>query len=65
MRIRSLLIHENILPFKGFINEEGHNCPSMVTDWMENGSLRQFLQDNDKVDILFMVCLNYSWSCCG
>lgn len=40
----------------GFIEEDGTSCPSMITEWMENGSLKQFLQANDNVNILFMVC---------
>ena len=43
MRIWSELFHENILLLRGFIREEGTNCPSFITDWMENGSLRLFL----------------------
>ena len=55
MRIWSLLDHENILLLEGFVREEGTNCPSFVTEWMDNGSLRQFLQENVDVDVLAMV----------
>lgn len=43
MRIWALLFHDNILPLKGYIIESGTGHPSMVTEWMNNGSLKQYI----------------------
>ncbi|THH03007.1 hypothetical protein EW145_g6609 [Phellinidium pouzarii] len=55
LRIWSKLQHINILPLKGFIREDKNVYPSLVTDWMENRSLSQYLQTNSEVDSFFMI----------
>lgn len=49
-----MLFHENILPFKGFIVKDGIPCPLIVTEWMENGSLKDYMSSTS-VDAFFMV----------
>lgn len=46
LRVWSGLIHENILPLKGFLMEDGYNCPSMVTEWMDKGSVKNYVCDS-------------------
>ena len=48
------LKHENILPFFGFIIEEDSG-PALITPWMENGNVIEFLTNNINADRLKMV----------
>jgi hypothetical protein len=56
------LSHENILPLEG-VTEGFDALPALVTRWMDNGSLGDYLKQ--KIDIarvkrLSMVCIFYS-----
>ena len=50
-RIASKLYHPNVLPLKGFIKKSGQMYPSIVTEWMENGSLQEYMKENSVKNI--------------
>ena len=58
MRVWLRLDHPNILQLRGFITEKDMICPSLLTDWMENGSLRRYLVERSEIDKLLMVSRN-------
>lgn len=37
------LDHANVLALKGLVWSETSSLPSLITDWMEKGSLREYL----------------------
>jgi len=53
-KLHSILVREaevwfgldnpNVLPLRGYILEEGNHFPSLVTEWMNNGTLTRYLQ---------------------
>ena len=45
--------HRNVLPCLGFA--ECNNLPALVSEWMENGNLIEFLNTNNSVARLEMV----------
>ncbi|KAL5525891.1 hypothetical protein ACEPAG_7229 [Sanghuangporus baumii] len=47
------LNHPNILPFLGFILENGY--PSLISEWMELGTVRKFLENHPDFDITDLV----------
>ncbi|KAL5504025.1 hypothetical protein ACEPAH_8098 [Sanghuangporus vaninii] len=50
MDVWSKLKHPNILPFLGFIIEKGY--PSLISEWVEHGTLRKFLKKCTNPDIV-------------
>ncbi|EJC99208.1 kinase-like protein [Fomitiporia mediterranea MF3/22] len=45
----SKLGHPNILPLRGFALEGAY--PLVISDWMENGTLREYLRDHAECDV--------------
>lgn len=60
------LDHPNILMFKGIVKEDSFICPSLVFDWMENGSLQQYTKEKQGWDKSQLVrrssCSIYDYS---
>ncbi|KIJ47197.1 hypothetical protein M422DRAFT_130463, partial [Sphaerobolus stellatus SS14] len=59
-RIWANLSHPNILPFLGYSNTFSQTAlcevPALVSPWMKNGTLSQYLEGNrDQIDKLFML----------
>lgn len=48
--------HENVLPLRGFAREPDNICPSLISEWMTNGSLLSLIQTT-KFNNLAMVYL--------
>ena len=48
-----MLEHDNVLPCLGFALVDG--IPALVSYWMENGTLTDFLSQNKDADILSLV----------
>lgn len=44
IRIWSQLSHPNVLPFLGYFVEGEGAMPSLVSEWMENGTLTVYLE---------------------
>ena len=55
IRVWSTLIHPNILPLLGFIIEGGY--PSLVSEWMDNGTASQYVKDHPECDLVAIVSL--------
>ena len=55
LKIWTELSHHNVLPCLGFA--EYNNSPALVSEWMENGNVIEFLTKNDNVDRLKMACI--------
>ena len=55
LRVMLKLEHPNVLPLKGFIQSEQSALPSLVTEWMENGSLKQYLREHADANAFFLV----------
>ena len=53
IRIWSRLAHKNILPLLGFIIEGEY--PSLISEWMENGTALKYVKRNPECDILELV----------
>ncbi|KAI5121784.1 hypothetical protein M0805_009595 [Coniferiporia weirii] len=51
--IWSKLDHPNVLSFKGYMIENGY--PSLISEWIEDGTLMEFLKVNPRTDIEAMV----------
>lgn len=49
-----LLEHPNVLPLEGFMWREDSHFPSLVSEWMPHGSLREYLK-RSQVSTLAMV----------
>ena len=45
------LNHSNIVPFKGVTFEP----PQLVSEWMDNGELREYLRTNPEADLISLV----------
>ena len=55
LKIWTELNHRNVLPCLGFA--EYNNSPTLVSEWMENGNVIEFLTNNINTDRLKMVCI--------
>ena len=57
------LDHPNVLKLHGMLMRENHPLPSLVSDFMENGTADRYLRDNTEANILRLVgkgtCLLY------
>jgi len=53
IRIWSELKHPNVLPLLGYLVEG--NYPSLVSEWVVNGSLREYMPEMNKADSLKMM----------
>ncbi|THH10434.1 hypothetical protein EW145_g1333 [Phellinidium pouzarii] len=54
IHIWSKLDHDYILPLHGFFFEDD-DYPSLVSEWMENGTVLSYLESNPSCDLLQMV----------
>ncbi|THH09475.1 hypothetical protein EW145_g1994 [Phellinidium pouzarii] len=52
--IWSKLDHHNILQLWGFINDE-NDYPSLISEWMENGSVLQYVKKNPDCDVMRLI----------
>lgn len=48
------LNHDNVLPCLGFA--EHNNLPALVSEWMENGNVIDYLAKNRDIDRVIVVC---------
>lgn len=53
--IWSRLEHRHILPIIGFTFGGDEKFPSLITDWMENGTIIEYLNKHPEVSNLEMV----------
>jgi serine/threonine protein kinase len=53
MRVWAKLKHPNVLPLLGFIMSGPY--PSLISEWMENGSLSTFMKMHPDADAIKMV----------
>ena len=53
LKIWTELNHRNVLPCLGFA--EYNNLPALVSEWMDNGNVTEFLTKSDNIDRLEMV----------
>ena len=51
-----MLDHKNVLPLLGFCLE-GNGFPSLVSQWMVNGTALSYVTQNPEKNILFIVNL--------
>ena len=49
IRVWSALKHPNVLKFLGFILED-KDCPLLISEWMENGTVNRYLKDRRDTD---------------
>ena len=59
LTIWSGLEHANILPFFGFCmdDDDADGCyPSLVSLWMDNGTVRDYLEAHPESNIVVQVC---------
>ena len=54
IRIWSRLCHPNVLKLLGYIIEE-NGFPSLISDWIANGTALEFVKSNPEVDIFPLV----------
>lgn len=54
VQIWSMVSHTNILPLMGYALE-GDRYPALVTEWMENGTIAEYVRKNYYVDVLSLV----------
>jgi serine/threonine protein kinase len=47
--------HENILPLLGYTSAEGFRLPALITEFMENGSLTDYIGKHPDSDLMRMV----------
>jgi hypothetical protein len=55
------LDHQNILPLLGVSQDAVAPRPSLVTPWMANGSILEYLGDHKDVDQLSLVRVYHSF----
>lgn len=55
MGIWAKLNHVNVLPFLGFILKNDY--PSLVSEWIDNGTVLEYLKNNPLCDVINLVCL--------
>ncbi|KAI5116148.1 hypothetical protein M0805_001131 [Coniferiporia weirii] len=53
--IWSKLMHPNLLRLEGFIREEGTILPSLVSEWMEGGSVLEYVKKHSGCDVLHLI----------
>lgn len=53
IRVWSKLQHPNIQPLLGFVLEGEY--PSLISEWMENGTALRYVKDQPEHDILELV----------
>ena len=53
MAIWSKLHHPNILPLLGYILEKDY--PSFVSEWMDQGTVREFLKTDPNANVKHLV----------
>ena len=51
MQIWAMLDHVNVLPLLGYYVEGGNAMPAMVSEWMEKGTLHDFMQTFPRASI--------------
>jgi len=51
------LKHPHILPFLGVDSDNFHMCIGMVSPWMENGTIRQYMEDRGHSNVNVNKCL--------
>lgn len=52
----SRLYHPNILPFVGYALES-EDCPLLISEWMENGTVNKYVKGHPDCDIHQIVSL--------
>ncbi|KAI5116778.1 hypothetical protein M0805_008733 [Coniferiporia weirii] len=52
--IWSKLDHPNLLRLLGFIKDEG-NLPSLVSEWMNNGSVLEYVKSHPDCDVIHLI----------
>lgn len=62
MRLWSKLDHENILPLLGYFLEGQKALPNLVSEWMEDGTLIDYMK-NHTLDV-FEICNMVSTNSC-
>ncbi|KAI5116312.1 hypothetical protein M0805_009156 [Coniferiporia weirii] len=50
----SRLVHPNIIQLLGFIRDE-RSLPSTVSEWMENGTVLQYIKSHPSCDVLHLI----------
>ncbi|KAL5492783.1 hypothetical protein ACEPAI_4231 [Sanghuangporus weigelae] len=53
IRVWSGLYHRNILPLLGYVIEGEY--PSLISEWMENGTVSRYIQEHPKTDLLHVI----------
>ena len=53
IRVWSTLAHPNVLPLLGFVIEGDY--PSLVSEWMENGTASQYVKEYPACDLSGLV----------
>ncbi|KAI5122713.1 hypothetical protein M0805_009766 [Coniferiporia weirii] len=53
--IWSKLIHPNISLFLGFVNNVTTGLPSLVSEWMENGTVLEYVKKHPERDVLHLI----------
>ena len=56
------LHHPNVLPLLGVTMTIAENRFAMVSEWIENGNINQFLKAHPDVDRVELVCFPFSLS---
>lgn len=57
LQIWARLAHRNVLPLLGYTTDGGLFYLSLITEWMENGTIMQYMKKERErpVDVLYMV----------
>ena len=55
LRVWASLDHVNVLRLLGFASIDG--LPSPVSEWMEKGTLKQYMETHTEIDVIGMVCV--------
>ncbi|KAL5513537.1 hypothetical protein ACEPAH_3936 [Sanghuangporus vaninii] len=53
IRVWSGLYHRNVLPLLGYVIEGEY--PSLISEWMENGTVSRYMREHPKTDLLQMI----------
>ncbi|OCB92096.1 kinase-like protein [Sanghuangporus baumii] len=53
IRVWSGLYHRNVLPLLGYVIEGEY--PSLISEWMENGTVSRYMRKHPKTDLLQMI----------
>ncbi|TDL15451.1 kinase-like protein, partial [Rickenella mellea] len=54
LKIWSKLVNPNVLPLLGFV-VDGDSFPALVAEWMDNGTILNYINANMQADILYLV----------